>query len=267
MSKIFEALELAGRSNEDDDRDERESARPAESPSPVRPPVVEVLPTVQRLAEPMVDAPFPLHLEHTMTALYNGIQGLLPASRGRVIEFIAPHRGTGASTLIREFAKVVAAKLKKSVLLLDADQHDPTQVRQFNFTQEEGWDAVFDRREKLETVLHPVEGSRLTVSQLLVRDSSQPLLFESSQFKGMLNRLRETFDLILIDTPPATEYAEGLVLASKVDGVVLVLAAEETRWQVVEDVHRRLQMMGGNVLGTLLNKQRFHIPSIIYDRV
>jgi Mrp family chromosome partitioning ATPase len=93
------------------------------------------------------------------------------------------------------------------------------------------------------------------------------LLFESNQFKGMLNRLKETFDLILIDSPAATEYAEGLVLASKVDGVVLVLAAEETRWQVVDDVARRLNMMGGNVLGTLLNKQRFHIPKAIYKRI
>ena len=126
---------------------------------------------------------------------------------------------------------------------------------------------VLDRRERIESVLHPVEGSRLSVSQLLVRESSQSLLFESSQFRGMLSRLRETFDLVLIDSPPATEYAEGLVLASKVDGVVLVVAAEETRWQVVEDVNRRLQTMGGNVLGTLLNKQRFHIPSMIYDRI
>jgi Mrp family chromosome partitioning ATPase len=266
MSKIFEALELAGRSNDDDgDRDDQASARLHRTP--VQSPVLDVLPTIQRLTEPTVEAPFPLQLEHTMTALFNSIQSMVPAARGRVIEFIGPHRGTGASTLIREFAKVAAVKLKKSVLLLDADQHGPTQMKQFNLSQTEGWDAVLDRRERLETVLRPVEGSRLTVSQLLVRESSQPLLFESSQFKGMLNRLRETFDLILIDTPPATEYAEGLVLASKVDGVVLVLAAEETRWQVVEDVHRRLQIMGGNVLGTILNKQRFHIPSLIYDRI
>jgi Mrp family chromosome partitioning ATPase len=265
MSKIFEALELAGRDRDDDSEPESPPARRFE-PAP-RPPTIDSVPSVQRLVEPFVDSPFPLHLEHTMSALYNSVQGLLPAARGRIIEFIAPHRGTGASTLIREFAKVAAVKLKKSVLLLDADAHRPTQVQEFNLVQEQGWDAVLDRREKIESVLRPVEGSRLTVSQLLVKESSQPLVFESTQFKGMLNRLRETFDLILIDAPPATEYAEGLVLASKVDGVIMVLAAEETRWQVVEDVNRRLQLMGGNVLGTVLNKQIFHIPSIIYDRI
>lgn len=263
MSKIYEALQLAGRTV----RSEPERTLPPRvEPASARP-ILEPGPTVQRLVQPAADAPFTLHLEHTMTALYNSIQGLVPASRGRTIEFISPHAGSGTSTLIREFAKVVAVKLKKSVLLLDADQHAPTQAKEFNVEPGEGWDAVFDRRERIETVLHPVEGSQLTVSQLLVSESSQPLIFESNQFKGMLNRLKETFDLILIDAPPATEYAEGLVLASKVDGVVMVLAAEETRWQVVDDVQRRLSMMGGNLLGSVLNKQQFHIPRMIYKRI
>ncbi len=263
MSKIYEALQLAGRTV----RTETERPTPRRpEPAPVRT-LPEPGPTVQRLVSAPSEAPFPLHLDHTMTALYNSIQGLVPTSRGRTIEFIAPHAGSGASTLIREFAKVVAVKLKKSVLLLDADQHAPTQAKEFNLEQREGWDSVFDKRERIESVLQPIEGSSLTVSQLLVSESSQPLLFESTQFKGMLNRLKETFDLILIDAPPAAEYAEGLVLASKVDGVVMVLAAEETRWQVVEDVQRRLNMMGGNLLGSVLNKQRFHIPRMIYKRI
>jgi Mrp family chromosome partitioning ATPase len=124
-----------------------------------------------------------------------------------------------------------------------------------------------ERRERIESVLHPVGDSRLTVSQLLVKESAQPLLFESAQFRSMLNRLKESFDLILIDAPPAADYADGLVLASKVDGVVLVAAAEETRWQVVQDTTRRMQMMGINLLGTVLNKQRYHIPQAIYDRI
>lgn len=265
MSKIYEALEMAGQMA-------RGRSAPSEAPPrSVEPAEVrqsrEFVPAVQRLIESPVEAPFALHLEHTMTALYNNILSLLPKSNSRVIEFIAPHRGCGTSTLIREFAKVVAVKLKKSVLLLDADAHAPTQVREFKLSQDQGWDAVMDRRERMESLLRPIEGSKLTVSQLLVDQSNQPLLFESSQFKGMLSRLKESFDLILIDSPPAKDYADGLVLAPKVDGVVLVVSSEDTRWQVVDDVRRRLDMMGGNILGTVLNNQRFHIPKAIYDRL
>jgi len=262
MSKIYEALQLASRT-----RDEEPAPVEAIASPPPTVPEPVAAPSVQRLVEVTERAPFPLHLEHTMTALYNSIASLLPTTKGRTIEFISPHRGAGASTLSREFAKVAAVKLKKSVLLLDADHRAPTQTKEFHIQQDQGWDTVLDRRERIESVLHPVPGSRLTVSQLLVSGSSQPLLFESSQFRSMLARLKETFDLILIDAPPATEYTDGLVLGSKVDGVVLVAAAEETRWQAMQDVTRRFQMLGGNILGMILNNQRYHIPQAIYDRI
>ncbi len=263
MSKIYEALQMAGRTQDEETR-------------PVEPPIMQAYsaapepvsaPSVQKLVEITEPAPFTLHLEHTMTALYNNIASLLPSTKGRTVEFISPHRGAGTSTLAREFAKVAAVKLKKTVLLLDADHHAPTQAREFKIQQDQGWDSVLDRRERIESVLHSVPGSRLTVSQLLVTGSSQPLLFESSQFRSMLTRLKETFDLILIDAPPATEFTDGLVLGSKVDGVVLVAAAEETRWQAMQDVSRRFQMLGGNLLGMILNNQRYHIPQVVYDRI
>jgi Mrp family chromosome partitioning ATPase len=261
MSKIYEALQLAGRSRDEDSPRTvlAEQAEPAVAPEPGL--------AIQRLVQASEPAPFPLHLEHTMTALYNSISSLLPTTKGRTIEFMAPHKGAGTSTLVREFAKVVAVKLKKSVLLLDADHHAPTQTREFQIKQVLGWDSVLDRSERIESVLNAVGDSRLTVSQLLMNESAQPLLFESNQFRGMLTRLKETFDLILIDAPPATEYADGFVLGSKVDGIVLVAAAEETRWQAMQDVTRRAQLMGCNVLGMILNNQRYHIPQAIYDRI
>ena len=261
MSKIFEALQLADRQRQEDPVHPMDAEAPPSAYTMI--PAVEAAPTVQKLVQAAESAPFPVHLEQTMTALYNSIASLLPTTKGRSIEFIAPHRGAGNSTLVREFAKVVAMNLKKSVLLLDADHHAPTQAKSFHIQQDSGWDAVLDRRERIETVLRPVGGSRLTVSQLLVKESEQPLLFESSQFRSMLNRLKESFDLILIDAPPAADYADGLVLASKVDGVVLVTAAEETRWQVVQDVTRRMQMMGDRK-STRLNSshiQKSRMPS------
>ncbi len=189
---------------------------------------------------------------------------MVRSAKGRTIEFVGPHRGTGTSTLIRELAKVVAVRHKKSVLLLDADHHEPTQAHQFSIEQAYGWDTALGDGRQIESILCPVEGSSLSVSQLLMQRSDQPLLFDTPQFKGMLNRLSESFDLILIDAPPANEYAEGVTLASKVDGVVLVVEAEETRWQVAESTRDRLEMAGARVLGSVLNKRRYHIPKPVY---
>jgi len=48
---------------------------------------------------------------------------------------------------------------------------------------------------------------------------------------GLLGKLKERFDLVLIDSPPATLYPDGLSIVNKVDGVVLVVRRSH-RWPV-----------------------------------
>jgi len=52
-----------------------------------------------------------------------------------------------------------------------------------------------------------------------------------------------------------------------VDGVVLVVEAEKTRWQVVESLKEKIENSGGNILGMVFNKRRFYIPENIYRRM
>jgi Mrp family chromosome partitioning ATPase len=80
-------------------------------------------------------------------------------------------------------------------------------------------------------------------------------------------KLRQRFDLILIDSPPATTSPDGLALSSKVDGIVLVVEAEKTRWPVAESTKNRILSSGGKILGIVLNKRRYHIPDFVYKRL
>jgi Mrp family chromosome partitioning ATPase len=52
-----------------------------------------------------------------------------------------------------------------------------------------------------------------------------------------------------------------------VDGVVLVVEADKTRWPVAQSVKERIIQHGGNVLGMVLNKRRYYIPGFIYNRL
>ena len=51
------------------------------------------------------------------------------------------------------------------------------------------------------------------------------------------------------------------------DGVVLVLEAEKTRWQVADKARESIENHGGKVLGVVLNKRRYYIPDFIYSRI
>jgi Mrp family chromosome partitioning ATPase len=49
-----------------------------------------------------------------------------------------------------------------------------------------------------------------------------------------------------------------------VDGVVLVVEAEKTRWQVAEQAKRILEESGARLLGAVLSRRQFHIPNALY---
>jgi len=73
--------------------------------------------------------------------------------------------------------------------------------------------------------------------------------------------------LILIDSAAAADSPDGIDISTVVDGTVLVIGAEKTRWQVAQDVRNRIEERGGYLIGVLLNEVRFHIPAPIYDRL
>jgi Mrp family chromosome partitioning ATPase len=52
-----------------------------------------------------------------------------------------------------------------------------------------------------------------------------------------------------------------------VDGVVLVVEAEKTRWPVAENVRDKIKGSGGNILGIVLNKRRYYIPEWVYKKL
>jgi Mrp family chromosome partitioning ATPase len=76
----------------------------------------------------------------------------------------------------------------------------------------------------------------------------------------MLNDLRDRFDFIIIDGAPLNGYSESFFLASKVDGVILVVEAERTKKQVIKKIKKELEWGPVNLLGVVLNKKKNYIP-------
>lgn len=242
MSKIYEALEYAQRDRK----------------------VLKMFPDV-RLPDEYSSETWKLSMEAEMINLYQAINSLLPDSQKKIIQFIGSREGEGASTLVREFAIVSATKFDKLVLLLDADRK-PRQRFFFNIRPNYGWDDVVRDDKPLNKAIYQIGETRLFVSPPSRRSPSAQM-FNSSKFDIFLKKSKEIFDLILIDAPPATVSSDGLAIAHKVDGIVLVLEAEKTRWPVTETVKDKIIKNGGNILGIVLNKRRYHIPEFIYKQL
>jgi capsular exopolysaccharide synthesis family protein len=85
-------------------------------------------------------------------------------------------------------------------------------------------------------------------------------LLASERMRELIQTLREHFDLVLIDSPPAIAVSDAVVIGVQCDGVVLVLRAHKTPPAAVQRVVDRLEAVGGRVFGTVLVGVDFRMP-------
>jgi Mrp family chromosome partitioning ATPase len=92
-------------------------------------------------------------------------------------------------------------------------------------------------------------------------DLSQPSSL--ALFEELVRGMRSDFDHLIIDGGALATSPDSLLVASKVDGVILIVEAERTGTETVREATNQLRMAGGNVLGAVLNRRREYLPSFI----
>ena len=91
-------------------------------------------------------------------------------------------------------------------------------------------------------------------------------LLGSPMMKQLLEALRSHYDWVLIDSPPILAMADTPVLASVVENVVLVLAAEVDAKPSVARAIDQVHGVGGKVVGVVLNKVNLERNSYYYSQ-
>ena len=193
--------------------------------------------------------------QRSIADLVARIDAELPARGSRIIGFLASHRGEGTSTLAQAFARSHAEAMGRSVLLLSTAL--PVGGRPSVI------DAVRDGQ-RLHTAMDKV-GMGLTEAALGIgNDGRRNAAWSLVASAELWRALRESFELIVVDIKSADASEAAFKVSPLCDGVVVVLEAARTRAPVVTQLLHNLQSVHARVLGTVLNKRRFHLPSKLY---
>ncbi len=199
-----------------------------------------------------------------MLSLHKVIDSMLPDAVPRVLQFIGSRRGEGTSTIVREFARVAAERIGRSVLLMDADRYQGTQSEFYSVTSKYSWIDVLHESGDMGRAIYRVGASDFFVSPTANSSVSTPELFNSPKFEDFWKNLKLKFDFVVIDSPPLTISPDALAIASKVDGIIMVVESEKTKWQTAKHVKEQIERVGGKILGIVLNRRRYYIPQSIY---
>jgi protein-tyrosine kinase len=177
---------------------------------------------------------------------------LLLQRRAGLIALLSPSAGEGRSRLAAELA-IGFAQLGRPTLLVDADLRQPRQHMLFGTDNEHGLTQALTTNEPLQ--LHGVQG--LPKMALLTSGTLPPNpldLLSGTRFEYLAKQWRRNFEFVVLDTPPASEFSDGLATA-KVAGQFLLLGrANETSFRALNEMLRRLEATNARTLGAVINR-------------
>ncbi len=158
----------------------------------------------------------------------------------------------GKSTTLANLA-IVSAQAGRRVILVDADLRRPTLHKVFGLANDAGLttmmmdDAALASPPLCKT---EVEGLSVLTSGPLPPNPAE--VMGSRRMEEIIAALAERADQVLFDTPPVVAVTDAAVLATKVDGVVLVVSAGHTRRDHARTAVQRLQQINARLVGAVL---------------
>ena len=78
----------------------------------------------------------------------------------------------------------------------------------------------------------------------------------SNQLTLFINKLKEMYDLIILDSAPLQAVTDAQLLSVKADGTIIVVEAEKTKKDDIVSAKELLQKVDANILGLVLNKSK-----------
>jgi capsular exopolysaccharide synthesis family protein len=192
----------------------------------------------------------------------NLLTALGPSSMRTILVTSARHH-EGATTVALGLATTLAKDRDARVLLIEANLRTPTLSRALPVSSETGLLDYLQGRQAVESVVTRLDvgGFSVVLAGPITNGAAQSLDFEL--VGDLLARVRPEYDFVVIDSPPVNQYADASVLASKVDGVILVVEADRTPLAEAEAAKRQLERVGGRILGVVLNRKRSYIPAFL----
>jgi protein-tyrosine kinase len=195
--------------------------------------------------------PYSLHSEKVRALRTELLLRHKAPDRANVVALLSPCSGEGRSRLAAELA-ISFAQLGQPTLLVDADLRRPRQHMLFDSENKRGLTQAIAKGEA--PYFHSVEN--LPRMSLLTAGPSptNPLeLLSDSRFESLIEDWHRRFKFIVFDTPPVSDYSDGLAVATVVGRVLVLGRAKCTPYKETREMLRRLAATQSQILGAVLN--------------
>jgi non-specific protein-tyrosine kinase len=158
----------------------------------------------------------------------------------------------GKSTTLANLA-VTMAQSEQRVILVDCDLRRPSLHTLFGLNNDVGVTSMILAQDDAPI---PLQATGVAGLSLLASGPLPPRpadILGSRRMEQVIARLRAEADVVLFDTPPVVAVTDAAVLATRVDGVLLVFQAGRTRRDRARQSRQILEKVKAHVVGVVLN--------------
>jgi len=176
-------------------------------------------------------------------------------SEVKTIVVTSPTLGDGKTVTTVNLA-ITLARSGKKVLVIDADLRKPKVHHYFGVKNKEGLtNLLTDSKEEVK--IKTTERSDISNLYIITSGPIPPNpaeMLNSNRMKSLLEKVREEYDIVIIDTPPVGQVTDAAILAGITDGVILVLASGQTRIEMAKRAFKSLESVKARFIGAVLTK-------------
>ncbi len=170
----------------------------------------------------------------------------------RVLQITSSEAGAGKSTMSANLA-ISVAQSGKRCLLIDADCRRPAQHKLFELSNDVGLSSIIQDTAELPEAIRSTDVERLDVLTSGPRPSNPSELLMAESFRNLLEKMREAYDFVIVDSPPVLAVTDACIISPHADGILFLTRLNRNSRVVSLRGLERLRMVGAKVIGIVLN--------------
>ena len=195
-------------------------------------------------------------LDHRSNEAYKNLRTniQLCGSEIKVIMVTSAAPNEGKSSVSFNLA-ISLSEAGKKVIFIDADLRKSVLVGRYRINKSvKGLTHYLSGIYKSEDVIYSTNSENLyTVFSGPIPPNPAELL-SNKAFKLLINMLRETYDYVIVDTPPLGNVIDGAIVAQECDGAVFVIADKMVSYKFIQHAVAQLKKTDCKIIGAVLNK-------------
>ena len=185
----------------------------------------------------------------------------------KAIIFSGIEKGSGSAHICARAAETLAAQVKGTVCVVDANLHAPSLHQYFRVGNILGLSEALLQNGPIHNYAQQMAKANLWLIPCGSAGANSSGLLSPESVRARIEELRTQFDYVLINVAPMDLFADSALLSQLADGVVFVVEANSTRREAAQRLKESLEAAKVRVLGVVLNNRTFPIPEAVYRKL